>query len=584
MSNKRKSIFDSVKRFSSVTPNDNENAETSIDDEILQLESIDQEISKTLSLIHYNIDACNNIISTKFVPLLLNYKNNSREINNSTRFLKNLFENSLNVNIQVQKSKSGSSAKNSNKNSDNKNKTKETKGKEKQAPEKQDNSSAVTVEDLAKKVNINNSESLLSESILSNDSNDQLKIDINQLLQNFKAAREKAIRESAESNQNQNQIKIQKQQQNQNESPVQNNENENKPQPGNTPTTKREIYDVFANRSKIGPSENSSTLDFINNNSIIEQNTLTLENDANEKKRLRPSTSPSSSSKPPTIQSTSPFKIQISPIKHSKPALSSPEFRTPKRIKHRKSSAIIEQLHLDDSPDDIPKTPELTYLKFSPIKLKKSKEDKPRQNVTPAMTKRYDFNTGNDNQRYHNNNDTDTSRVRDAHQMSLGSLSSTTLDIPQLPSSLNFDDSNNNANNTTTNTNSAYQTPNQLFFNSTSSSAAFNLKLPPISLKFALPKLNTHLTRSPVKELARRYTLDYLDMEMDDDSSISSFELRNKKYNSSANSSTIDNNRNISKLPTAAGIVHKVEEDEEDEDNERVYESKKGDIFDNEAE
>lgn len=354
---KRQSIFDSVRSLTF-----SENPDSGIDQEILQSESIDQEISKTLSKIHYNIDACNGLINQKLIPILLNFQKNSRDINDSTRFLKNLFENSLDVNIQVQKK-------------DNANKE-----------------ANLSAEELAKKVNITDSENNLSESILSNTSQEHVSLDIDQLLRRYRDKKHQDVKEDQ----------------------------------ATTPTSKKEIDMLFAHRSK---TSESTTIDL--GSSIIEQNTGTLTLDSERPNR-------------------SGYQIQILPRKKQKV-----EPTTPKR---KKSSNIIDNLGLDDSPDDIPKTPELTYLKFSPIQGTRDRK-KAQQEVSIGET-------------------------------------------PQPPSGLEFDES--------------QQATGQLFFNSTGSSLP--VMSPPTSLKFALPKLNIHLQRSPIKTLARRYTRDYLDMEVDDES------------------------------------------------------------------
>ncbi|GMM34299.1 hypothetical protein DASC09_016240 [Saccharomycopsis crataegensis] len=479
---KRKSIFDNLKRLSTVP----DKKEASLDDDILQLESIDQEISKTLSLIHYNIDACNSIITNKFLPVLMNYHANSRDINNSTRFLKNLFENSLNVNIQVQKKYDENQNHNESATHDSKSGSTEISV----------SSSISNLKTLAQKVNVNDSESLLSETILSNDSS---RIDIQKSMERFHKL-------------NQNANKIIKptssiDQENFNDSYDDSNLQL-------TPTGKRELNSVFANRNR---TNESSTADFIaNNNSIIDQNTstFTYEKQNNQKLKVLPELLPR---KRPGDEATSPFKIQISPIKKRQRMPSSPT--TPKRVvgARKSSAAIFEKLNIDDSPDDIPKTPELTYLKFSPLKM----NNKSNASMNPVT------------------------KTVDKPHTSFASISATTLEIPQLPSSLNLDDTMGSSN---------YQTPQPpSFFDS--SVEGIVLKSPPTSMKFALPKSKSLIVKSPVKALAKRYTKDYLDMELDDDESqeLMSFELRNKHYEEN----DIDSTKESTKENTEDSIKEK---------------------------
>lgn len=366
---KRKSIFESVPYLHKPA------GTSSSTDAALELESIDQEILKTLLMIHYNLDLCNQIINEHLIPTLKQHQQNSKNINNSTRFLKNLFENLLNVNIQVQPNSST-----------NKSESRDLK------------QAAENINALAKSVDMSSSENAFSESIL------------------------------ASSNMVSSSLP-----------PPPRTELKGTEDPQATPTGKRALKDLFANRSKVGLETTESSLaiasnSILPNNSIIDQGTSTFSMQQPATNSLIP---PTDSIVPPTssLVPSLGYTIQISPKKRT---LEEPT--TPKRRKNRKSQAILEKLDIEDSPDDIPKTPELTYLKFLPIKLRKDRN-----------------------------------------------------------------------------------TENSTFFDS----SAENFGLPPVSTRFALPKTTKNLEKSPVKVLARRYTQDYLDMEIDDGSELSEISRSN---------------------------------------------------------
>lgn len=454
MSSKRKSIFDNVKRYSVAN-----GPIESLDDEMLQLESIDQEISKTLSTIHYNLDTCNSIITSKFIPLLERHRLNCKNINNNTRFWKNLFENSLNVSIQVQSKKTISKQEKQN-NPDG-------------TIDPSDASSALKDDNAFKKKNTVNGnsefDSTLGSSIL----------DISRLLQRYKnrAAGITDFNSSGLASDDAHTSSF----------------------------GRKEFSNVFSsNKNKLDQSDFSK-------HSVIDENTSTLtynNNIANKDQCATPSYLIKPSSKSLAGVKSNHLKRTIVGTKTNDPKRQKKDEEETQR--RRKSSAIMKKLNLDDSPEEIPKTPELTYLKFSPIKML-LKTEQNRMNLSTANNESTTLGSA---PQLPSGLDDDINSAADTGSFMLGKDISSSLyvdasvGLPSVSQTLN-----NDKNEITSDSHHVILLRLSIFDSSTS----MQLASPPISMKFALPKLNIHLNKSPVKELARRYTEDYLDVAVDDD-------------------------------------------------------------------